>query len=123
MFELEIKGDFRTVIEKLLRLQKFDIEKRLVEIGEQGVENLGLNTPVDTGETANSWYYELEKTKSGYKITWYNSNVNQGANIAVLIQYGHGTPTGGYVPGIDYINPAVKPLFEKLRSEIKREVR
>ena len=87
-----------------------------------GVEALREATPIDTGETANSWDYDLKVTKNEAQITWTNSNTNKGENIAILIQYGHGTGTGGYVMGQDYINPAMRSVFEKIIEEIWKEV-
>lgn len=94
----------------------------LSRFGEMGVEALEKATPRKTGKTALSWKYSIEKTKSGLSLVWSNSNVNKGANIAILIQYGHGMPNGTYVDGVDYINPALKPLFEKIAKDAWVEV-
>jgi hypothetical protein len=83
---------------------------------------LSAATPVETGETAHSWTYEVRQSKGSYEIVWKNTHVVNGANIALLIQYGHGTGTGGYVPGRDYINPAMKPVFDKILAEVRRVV-
>ena len=80
-------------------------------------------TPVDTGETASSWGYTLEETKKGISIVWTNSNVNEGVPIALILQYGHGTGTGGYVKGRDYINPAIRPIFDKIAEKVWNEVK
>jgi hypothetical protein len=90
--------------------------------GREGVRLLSSATPIDTGETANSWSYNVEHRGSRHILTWSNDNVEDGVNIAVIIQYGHGTGTGGYVQGIDYINPALRPLFDKLVEDVWREV-
>jgi hypothetical protein len=95
----------------------------LNKYGQMGVELLAANTPVDTGLTASSWYYEIEETDNGTSIIWKNSNEKNGwANIALLLQYGHATGTGGYVRGIDYINPALQPVFDKLAETAWKEV-
>lgn len=87
-----------------------------------GVIALTESTPVDTGETAKSWGYKIENDNGVARITWTNDNINHGVQIAILIQYGHATGTGGYVQGRDYINPAMQPLFDKMADEIWREV-
>ncbi|HNX63451.1 MAG TPA: HK97 gp10 family phage protein [Candidatus Limiplasma sp.] len=90
--------------------------------GQAGVEALSAATPKDSGETAGSWSYEIVQKPTGVAIVWSNSNMNDGANIAVLLQYGHGTRNGGYVQGVDYINPALKPIFERIANEAWKEV-
>jgi len=85
--------------------------------GKEGVAALEKATPKDTGKTANNWYYEVEDTKDGFKVTWCNANVHNGANIAILLQYGHGTKQGGFVEGTDYINPALKPVFDNIAEK------
>lgn len=91
-------------------------------IGKAGVDALAANTPKDSGLTADSWYYEVVRTDTSVEIVWKNRNQNKGIPIAILIQYGHGTRTGGYVEGFDYINPAMQVVFEKLVEELWREV-
>ncbi len=116
------KGDLsktRKFLEKaktLVHLGVFD------KYGKAGVEALAANTPLDSGETAHSWRYKVEFTKTGVTISWYNTNKQNGFDVAVMLQYGHGTGTGGYVKGIDYINPAMRPIFEQLSREAWREV-
>ena len=90
--------------------------------GKEGVRALSQATPTDTGLTAISWSYKVETSRSGAKITWYNTNIQNGVPIALILQYGHGTGTGGYVEGRDYINPAIQPIFDKLAEEAWREV-
>lgn len=87
-----------------------------------GVEALASATPVDTGKTASSWYYKVDYNEGSASITWSNSNVNDGVNIAVILQYGHGTGNGGYVVGRDYINPAIAPIFDKITEHVWEEV-
>ena len=96
--------------------------KQLQQYGCRGVDALSAATPMNTGNTAGSWSYDIQETASGLTINWYNSNINDGVNIAIILQYGHGTGTGGYVQGIDYINPALRPVFEKLSEEVRRVV-
>lgn len=94
----------------------------LDKYGREGVAALKANTPRDTGKTANSWYYTIERTAQGEKVVWRNSNVEEGYPIAILIQYGHGTGSGAYVKGVDYINPAMAPVFEKIAEDMWKEV-
>lgn len=116
------KGDFSRTnkfLERALEIVKLG---ELDKYGRQGVEALKANTPVDSGKTAESWDYEIERTKSGAKIYWYNTNENKGVNIAVILQYGHGTKNGGYVKGRDYINPAIQPVFDEIADEAWKEM-
>lgn len=94
----------------------------LHKYGQMGVDALAAATPVESGETASSWYYEISRNVGSFSIHWGNSHVNDGVNIAVIIQYGHGTGTGGYVEGRDYINPAIRPIFDEIAANIWREV-
>lgn len=98
--------------------RRFAIES----IAESGVNALSKATPVDTGKTASSWSYEITEKNGKITVSWNNSNVNKGVNIAVILQYGHGTKNGGYVRGIDYINPALKPIFNKMADDMWRAV-
>jgi hypothetical protein len=94
----------------------------LDKYGQEGVNALSASTPVDSGKTASSWTYEIQHSKSATRISWLNTNVNQNVSVALILQYGHGTGTGGYVTGIDYINPAMKPIFEHIAEEAWKEV-
>ena len=117
------KGNFsrtRTFLERAKSLANMSI---LDKYGRMGVEALASATPKDSGETAASWGYKIEKDGSGLKIVWSNSHINDGVNIAVILQYGHGTGTGGYVAGVDYINPAVKPVFDKMAFDLRKELK
>ncbi len=122
MITFKHKGDFKKTERFLSRAKKLKIQSLLKRYGAEGVAALAAGTPVASGTTANSWDYSITRSKWGYTITWSNSHVNQGANIAILIQYGHGTGTGGYVPPIDYVNPAMKPIFDRIAEEIWKEV-
>ena len=100
------------------KINDFKIES----IAKQGVSELSRATPVDTGKTAASWGYEIEKTNNKTIVYFTNSNENNGVNIAIILQYGHGTKNGGYVQGRDYINPAIKPIFDKMEESMWKVV-
>lgn len=115
-------GDFRktdTFFQKMLRTVKLS---RLDKYGRMGVRALEEATPVDTGETARSWYYKIKRNKDTISIIWNNGNENDGVFIAILLQYGHATRNGGFVSGVDYINPALTPVFQKIAEDAWREV-
>lgn len=116
------RGDFSATMKFLAKVKDLEILDHLDEYGKKGVEALSLATPVDSGKTAASWGYEVRGYLGGYSIIWTNSNVNKGENIAVLIQYGHGTRNGGYVVGRDYINPALRPIFDEIAESAWKEV-
>lgn len=90
---------------------------QLSRFGEAGVAALSAATPMESGETANSWFYEIIQEKGSWSIVWGNNHVEDGRQIAVLLQYGHGTGTGGYVAPRDYINPALQPIFDEMATE------
>lgn len=119
------KGDFRRTSDFLKRANRLNLDAILNQYGQEGVEALRAATPKDTGTTANSWSYAVHKGTDSITITWSNSNIVDGVPIAVILQYGHGTRNGGYVQGTDYINPAMKPIFDKIAQraweEVKRE--
>lgn len=116
------KGDFRRTNTFLQRLRKFDIQD-LKRYGEEGLAALIAYTPVDTGLTADSWYYEIHEEDDRVTLQFYNSNLGNGwAPIAILLQYGHATGTGGWVEGVDYINPALQPIFDKIAKAAWEEV-
>lgn len=106
-------------LKKLSSGSIFDVLSRF---GQQGVDALAAATPEDSGETANSWYYEIVNDGKSWSIIWGNTHIVEGRLIAVLIQYGHGTGTGGYVEGRDYINPALRPIFDQIMAEAERAV-
>ena len=116
------KGDFSKTEKFLNSISKKLYYRNLQKYAEQGVAALASATPIDSGETANSWGYEIRQTKNSVSIYWTNSNVNKGVPIAVIIQYGHGTRNGGYVQGRDYINPAIRPVFDKIAENVWKEV-
>lgn len=116
------KGSFDNTEEYLSHLSKDDLYATLNGYGSIGVAALSNATPVATGLTAESWYYEIKERKGYYSIVWHNSHVVEGRPIAILLQYGHGTGTGGYVMGRDYIMPAIRPIFDKMAADAWREV-
>lgn len=116
------KGDFSKLsqyLEKIKSAIRMDIFNKY---GKMGVEALTSATPVDSGKTASSWYYKIKKGDGITVISFHNSNINKGIPIALLIQYGHGTRNGGYVQGRDYINPALRPIFDQLADFAWKEV-
>ena len=122
MIKITSSGDFSRTFKFLNFMSNWKIDKILQKYGQQGVAALSAATPVESGTTANSWSYEIKTSGQSATIYWSNSNVNKGVNIAVILQFGHGTGTGGYVQGRDYINPAMRPVFDKIAEEAWREV-
>lgn len=116
------KGNFNN-LERFLKNNKDGKFLDGVErVGQAGVDALAAATPKRSGKTAASWRFEVEKNGKDASVSWYNDNENKGENIALLIQYGHGTGTGGYVPGTDYINPAIQPVMDTMVNEVWKEV-
>ena len=115
-------GDLKKTKEFLKKLENGDYTKILAKYGEQGIQALASATPKETGKTAASWTYDIVSRNGVYEIVFSNTNINKGVNIAIILQYGHGTRTGGYVTGIDYINPAIKPVFEEMANAAWKEV-
>lgn len=123
MIKIKHRGSFKKIEKFLKRANSDYFFRNLDKYGEMGVTALQNATPKRTGRTASSWRYEIEKQSGGsYAIKWYNDNVNKGVNIALIIQYGHGTGRGAYIQGIDYINPALAPIFEEIADSVWREV-
>ena len=122
MISFRQKGDFSKLTKYLEKVKEgFDVGI-LDKYGQAGVRALASATPVDTGLTANSWYYKIEKSKGSVSIDFYNSNIQNGVPIAVILQYGHGTKNGGWVQGRDYINPAIRPIFDAIVEDAWKEV-
>lgn len=109
-----------TFFDKLSEIPKAGI---LDKYGQRGVDALQKATPVDSGKTSQSWRYEIETRKGQTTIYWCNDNINDNVNIAVILQYGHGTGTGGMVKGVDYINPAMRDIFENIANDAWEEVK
>lgn len=116
------QGDFKKATSFLERLKEIVHKSELDKYGEAGVEALRQATPLDSGETANSWYYEIEHGHEQVRLLFCNSHINKGVPIAIILQLGHGTGTGGWVEGRDYINPAIQPVFDKLADDAWKEV-
>ena len=116
------KGDFAKTFNFLNSSKNINIDSILDKYGKQGVSLLASSTPIDSGLTAQSWSYVIEKSKGKTSIIWKNTNVVNGVNVAVILQYGHGTKNGGYVQGRDYINPVIQPIFDRMTEEIWKEV-
>ena len=120
--KMETSGHFKRLNQYLLKLREKKVASILEKYGPIGIKALSDATPERSGTTASSWSYTITATKGSSKISWSNSNVNKGVPIAILIQYGHGTATGGYVPPVDYINPAMRPIFSDIEEHIREEV-
>lgn len=122
MITFRQKGDFSKLTRYLERVKESVKLGNLDKYGREGVAALASATPIESGKTASSWYYEIENSNGSATISFYNSNVNNGVPIAIILQYGHGTGTGGWVQGRDYINPAIQPVFDRIAEEAWREV-
>lgn len=122
MISFRQKGDFSKLTRFLERAKNAVKVGDLDKYGREGVAALSSATPVESGLTANSWYYEIENQNGSATISFYNSNVNKGVPIAIILQYGHGTRNGGWVQGKDYINPAIQPIFDKITEAAWKEV-
>lgn len=122
MIRIRTRGDFSRTNRFLRFLQKKEHLKILEKYGEKGVRALSNATPIKTGKTASSWSYEIHYGIGSASIVWKNSNINENVNIALILQYGHGTGTGGYVVGLDYINPALRPVFDTIADKVWAEV-
>ena len=122
MLTVSSTGSFENTEKFLKRMTDKSIFDSLSRFGEEGVQALASATPIKTGETSRSWTYEIEKTSTSWAIIWSNTNVVDGVPIAVLIQVGHGTGTGGDVAGRDYINPALRPVFDRIADSMWKEV-
>lgn len=122
MISFRQKGDFSKLTRFLEKAKNVVRIGDLDKYGREGVAALASATPVDSGLTASSWYYKVEHTNGSAKINFYNSNIQNGVPIAIILQYGHGTGNGGWVQGRDYINPAIQPLFDKIAENAWREV-
>lgn len=116
------KGDFSKLSRYLERVKEAARIGVLDKYGREGVAALASATPVESGKTAGSWYYEIKRQNESVSIIFKNSNINKGVPIAIILQYGHGTGTGGWVEGRDYINPAIQPIFDRIADEAWREV-
>lgn len=121
MLRVTTKGSF-IHLESFLKRKRKDPRPILEYYGQAGVDALSSATPIDTGRTAASWYYEINHEDGVWTLSWNNSNIQNGIPIAILIQMGHATKNGGYVQGIDYINPALQDIFKRFSIEIGKEM-
>lgn len=122
MISFTVSGSTAKTQAFLQKMKALDLTSGLEMLGQRGVAALQAATPVDTGLTANSWSYEITKEDGRPTITWINTNTVNGVNVAILIQYGHGTGGGGYVVGRDFINPAIQPIFDEIANEVWKKV-
>ena len=122
MISFRQKGDFSKLTRFLERAKNLVHLSDLDRYGREGVAALASATPVDTGKTAASWYYDIKINKESASIAFNNSNIQNGVPIAIILQYGHGTKNGGWVEGRDYINPVIQPIFDKIAEEAWKEV-
>lgn len=121
MFSFSTSGGGKTEA-FLQKLQKLNVDSVLASAGAKGASALGKATPRDSGLAANSWTYEIQKSSGGVTITWKNTDTENGFPVALMIQYGHGTGTGGYIQGRDYINPAMRPVFDEIAETVWKAV-
>lgn len=122
MIKFKQKGDFSKLTKFLEKTKEAVKLEDLDRFGKAGVSALVSATPVETGLTANSWYYKIERDNGSATISFHNSNIQNGVPIAIILQYGHGTRNGGWVQGRDYINPAIQPIFDQIANEAWKEV-
>lgn len=122
MFKVTSKGDYKNFINSLKGIEHGDHYKNLERFGKIGVDALSAATPKDSGLASSSWGYRVFQNDKVSGIDWYNDNIEEGASVILLRQYGHGTGTGGYVAGLDFINPAIKPIFDQIEADVMLEV-
>ena len=119
----ESSGSFHKTESFLSNAPKANIRSILESLGQRGVQALSSGTPAESGLASSSWYYEVKRTRRGWEIIWSNSDIESGFPVAVMLQYGHATGTGGWVQGRDYINPAIKPIFEEIADRAWKAVK
>lgn len=122
MIKVTSKGNWNQTTAYLNRILSGEHLKALEKFGPVGVSALASATPKESSLTANSWTYEVESRAGFYKMSWLNNNIHEGANVAILIQFGHGVRGGGYVQGRDFINPAMRPIFDQMAEEMWKAV-
>lgn len=122
MIRFRQKGDFSKLNRYFERVKETVRIGDLDKYGREGVAALASATPVDSGLTAHSWYYKIVRKNGSVSLEFYNSNIQNGVPIAIIIQYGHGTKNGGWVQGTDYINPSIRPVFDKIAQSVWKEV-
>ncbi len=122
MIVVEAKGNFKRLDAFLNKMSRGDLFKELDKFGREGVNALASATPIDSGMTASAWNYEIRNSGGSWTISWTNSHIVDGVPIAIILQYGHGTGTGGYVQGRDYINPAIQPVMDRIAENVWKAV-
>ena len=122
MITFEHRGDFRNTDRFLKRMSRFDFANVLKNVAQSGVQALSAATPVDSGLASVSWGYEIRRSRGSFEIMWTNSDIENGFPVVIGIQYGHGTGTGGYVRGQDFINPVMRPIFDQIVEDLWTEV-
>lgn len=122
MISFVVSGSFKRTEAFLRKMSTSDIFQGLDRYAREGVAALASATPTDTGLTAASWDYRIERSKGSYSIIWTNRDIEGGFPVAIMLQYGYATGTGGYVHGYDYINPAIRPIFDKIANEVWKAV-
>lgn len=122
MISIKSTGSFNNTERFLNRINRGELFKSLHKYGQKGVDALSDATPIDSGLAASSWEYKIIRRRGTYTIQWSNTDVESGALVVILIQYGHGTGTGGYVRGRDFINPAIQPIFDEIANDVWMEV-
>ena len=122
MVQIKTKGDFKNTLKFFNSALNRQYIQILRKYGDLGVNALASATPVDTGKTSESWEYKIEQSNGSIRIYWTNTNIQKGIPIAIILQTGHGTGTGGYVQGRDYINPAIRPIFDKIAEDVWRDL-
>ena len=122
MIQIKQKGDFKNLHKFLKNIDRDHYRKVLEKYGQRGVEELSKATPKLTGKTSESWVYEIQESKGKFILKWTNTNYNKHVNIAYILQHGHGTRNGGYVKGVDYMNPAIQPIMDEISKKIWEEV-
>lgn len=122
MIRYRVRGNWKKTRSFLEKSKKYSPRILLESIGKRGVEVLSRATPIDTGLTAHLWTYEINQRGNYFQLSWSNGNVVDGIPVVILLQYGHGTGTGGYVKGMDFINPSIRPIFDSFSKELDREI-
>jgi|SRR5215204_5022355 len=122
MISADVSGSFRKTESFLINLNRINILHIMDENGKLGVKVLSEATPIETRRAASSWGYEVGKRNNIYTITWTNSDIENGFPVVIMLQYGYGTGTGGYVQGRDFINPAIKPIFDRIANSVWKAV-
>lgn len=118
----ETSGDFRNLEKFLTNVQKIDVRGILESCGQEGVSALSTATPIETGLAANSWTYRVTGGRGNWELAWLNGDIENGFNVVIALQYGHGTGTGGWVAGRDFINPAIRPIFDQVAERFWKAV-